>query len=270
MNKKIMAIALAMVFIATAFTACKKELETMKINGGEYPVYRDDKGELVINEENKIAVLVTDRQNQEVVTEEGGEPQTYWVYMNKDTVGDGYIQGKDYTLNVPDGWEGSEKGRVFKKRTDEKCYIEFRYLAKLKSGETLESILEKQDETNETIAEALKDEAQMKALMEKTPEQAEAIKSFIGSECTFEKKTATISKDNIPCTVRVTKIVNASGKLVQYAEDYYFVHNGMLYMVKYTCLEGVGYDETFDFGQYLKNGFTFRPNDKTETTTKAK
>lgn len=268
MNKKIMAIALAMVFIATAFTACKKEIETMKISGGEYPVYRDDDGELVINEENKIAILVTDRQNQEVVTEEGGEPQTYWLPMNVDTIGDGFIQGKNYKLNIPDGWEGSEKGRIFKKRTDEKCYIEFRYLAKLKSGETLDSILEQQDQVNDTLAEAMKDEAQMNALMEQKPELTEAIKSFIGSECTFEKKTATISKDNIPCTVRVTKIVNASGKLVQYAEDYYFVHDGLLYEVKYTCLEGVGYDDSFNFGSYLKNGFTFRPNNKTETTTK--
>ena len=53
MNKKILALALAIVFIATAFTACKKELETMKINGGEYPVYRDDKGELLTNAEPK-------------------------------------------------------------------------------------------------------------------------------------------------------------------------------------------------------------------------
>ena len=40
-------------------------------------------------------------------------------------------------------------------------------------------------------------------------------------------------------------------------------------MVKYTCLEGKGYDESFSFAQYLSDGFTFKPDSaKTETTTK--
>ena len=58
MNKKIIAAALAIVFVATAFTACKKEIETMKIYGNEYPVYRDDNGELVYNDENYFLIFI--------------------------------------------------------------------------------------------------------------------------------------------------------------------------------------------------------------------
>ena len=146
MNKKIIALALAIVFVATAFVACKKEVETMKIYGNEYPVYRDDEGELIYNENNEIAILVTDRQNEEVITYEGGEPQTYWLPMDTDVVGDGFVQGNNYKLKVPSGWEGNEFGKVEKKRTDGKCYIEFKYLAKVEAGKTLDDMLLTQDE----------------------------------------------------------------------------------------------------------------------------
>ncbi len=270
MNKKIIALALAIVFIVTAFTACKQKIETMKIGGGEYPVYKDDKGELVVNEKNEMAILVTDRQNKEVITYENGEPQTYWLPMNMETIGDGFIQGKNYKLNIPSGWEGNENGRVEKKRTDGKCYIKFAYLAKVKSGETLDTILKTQDETNEILAKALKDEAKMNQLIQQNPDKAEEFKAIIGSECTIDKSTATISKDNIPCAVRVTKVVNPSGKILQYAEDYYFISDGKLYSVRYACDGGEGYDSSFNFGQYLKDGFTFKAEkaEKPETTTK--
>ena len=269
MNKKIIGLALAIVFVATAFVACKKEVETMKIYGNEYPVYRDDEGELIYNENNEIAILVTDRQNEEVITYEGGEPQTYWLPMDTDVVGDGFVQGNNYKLKVPSGWEGNEFGKVEKKRTDGKCYIEFKYLAKVEAGKTLDDMLLTQDEYNETIAEFLKDEAKMNKLIEENPDQAEAFKAYIGSDFTYKKDTATITRDGLKCAVRTVKIVNASGKLVQYAEDYYFIADGKLYMVKYTCLEGKGYDESFSFAQYLSDGFTFKPDSaKTETTTK--
>lgn len=278
MNKKIIAAALAIVFIATTFTACKfpnikswfkKDIETMKIGGREYPVYRDENGDLVYNEENDIAVLVTDRQNNEVVTYEDGEPQTYWLPMDKDTVHDSLVQGSDYTLKIPSGWEGSEYGRVFKKRTDEKCYIEFRFLKKVKSGDTLDSLLKTQDDTNDLLADALKDEEVMNKIIKENPAQAEAFKTFIGTECTYGKSTATITKDALKCAVRTVKIVNASGELVQYSEDYYFIHDEKLYTVRYACIEGEGYDDSFSFSQYLSDGFTFKPDKKTtESTTK--
>ena len=262
MNKKIIAAALALIFVATAFTACKKEIETMKIYGNEYPVYRDENGELVYNENNEIAILVTDRQNNEVVTEKGGEPQTYWLQMDKDVVHDGYVQGSNYKLTVPSGWEGNEYGKVEKKKTDGKCYIEFKYLAKVEKDETLEDKLKQQDEYNETIAAVLKDEAKMNQLIAENPDQADAFKAYVGSNFTYEKNTATITKDSLNCEVRIVKIVDASGKLVQYAEDYYFISDGKLYMVKYTCLEGEGYDSSFNFAQYLADGFTFKPEKK--------
>ena len=253
MNKKIMAIALAMVFIATAFTACKKEIETMKISGGEYPVYRDDKGELVINDGNEIAILVTDRQNQEVITEEGGEPQTYWLPMNVDTIGDGFIQGKNYKLNIPDGWTGSKYGRVVKNNTDDKCYIKFTKHTDLKKDETIETYLDALDSESEAIGEKINDSVAMAELIKKNPSFA----AYEECKYTLEKKE-TVLPGSINSHVRIHKIEDKDGKVVHYAENYFFVAKGEVYAVEYACVDGIGYDESFRFADYLRNNFTFK------------
>lgn len=257
MNKKILALALAIVFIATAFTACKQEYEMMKIGGKEYPVYRDDEGELVINDRNEAAVLVTD-ENNEIITYENGEDQTRWVPLVNDYVNDDFVQGKNFKLSIPDGWEGTGFGKVTKKNTDNKCYIEFKQLRKLKTGETIEGLLKVQDENDMLVGEALKDEAKMQEIIKQNPLQAEAIKALIGSTYTLDKKTASITKDSIRCDVRIHKIVNSSGTVVQYIENYYFVSKDTVYQLNYVCLEGKGYDESFNFAQYISDGFTFR------------
>ena len=71
MNKKILAVALAILFIATAFTACKTKLDMTEINGTEFPLLTDKNGETIINEDNQVAVIVTDRDG-EVITYENG------------------------------------------------------------------------------------------------------------------------------------------------------------------------------------------------------
>ena len=157
MNKKILALALAIVFIATAFTACKKGPELTEINGNEYPLAQDDNGETIINEENQIAVLVTDRNN-EVLTYEDGENQTHWVQINGPLLMEDKIQTKEYSLGIPEGWEGDEiGGRVIKKGTDSKCYIQVKKMATLTGEETLDTYLEQVDAQNTAIAETFDD-----------------------------------------------------------------------------------------------------------------
>ena len=214
MNKKVFAVALIIVSIATMFTACKKyDLE--KINGKEYAVYKDDSDNTVVNDENKVAVLVTD-EDGEVITYENGEEQTRWVQNHNDTVLKDKVLGTNYTMGIPSGWEGSEFGKVIKKKTDKKCYIEFKQLKKLGLEDTLKGLLEVQDENDMLIGNALKDEAKMQEIIKQNPSQEDAIKGLIGSTYTLDKKTVSITKDAIPCEVRIHKIVNASGKIILY------------------------------------------------------
>ncbi len=253
MNKKILALALAIVFIATAFTACKKGPELTEINGNEYPLAQDANGETIINEENQIAVLVTDRNN-EVLTYADGENQTHWVQINGPLVMDDKIQTKEYSLGIPEGWEGNETaGRVIKKGTDSKCYIQVMKVATLTDEESLDTYLEQVDAQNTAIAETFEDEEQMNALIEKNPEFA----TYKGCKYTVAKNAAMISA-GLNAQVRVNKIVDKSGKIIHFAENYYFVANKSIYKLDYICEGGTGYNDEFDFRQYISEGFTFK------------
>lgn len=238
MNKKILALALAIVFIATAFTACKQEYEMMKIGGKEYPIARDKEGNTIINEQNQIAILVTD-SNEEVIKYENGEDQTYWVQLHSDLVSDDSIQNKDYKLGVPEGWTGLETGRITKNGTDDKCCIYFGYVTKVTKETTLETILEKLNEENAAAAAELERQ---------------------GQTVEIDEKTVTVTDKNISCNFLAYKITDENGKVIHYAENGLFEANKVIYQIAYVCMGGEGYDETFNFEQYVRENFTFKGN----------
>ncbi len=235
MNKKILAIALAIVFIATAFTACKRGPELTKINGNEYPLATNKDGETIINEDNQIAVLVTD-ENNEVITYESGEDQTHWMQINGPMVIGDSVQTKLYTLGAPNGWEALENGRVEKKNTDSKCYIHFLQNSTVAKFDDFETYIATIDSQNEEVAAAM-----------------EAKDYKVESE-----SSSTTLQSNLNCVVRKYKITDASGNLFHYAENYYFESNGKIYSVNYVCEDGKGYDSSFNFAQYLAQGFKFK------------
>ena len=253
MSKKILALALAIVFIATAFTACKKGPELTEINGVEYPLAVDKNGETIINEENQIAVLVTDKNN-EVLTYADGENQTHWLQINGPLVVEGRVQTKEYSLGIPKGWQGEENnGRVVKDGTDGKCYIQVVKMKNLKAEETLELYLETIDAQNNAVAEAFEDEEQMDALIAKNPE----IEMYKGCRYTVAKSSATIGS-GLHAQSRINKIVDKDGNLIHFAENYYFVNDGTVYKVDYICEGGKGYDGSFNFAEYLTEAFIFK------------
>jgi hypothetical protein len=253
MNKKILALALALVFIATAFTACKKGPELTEINGEEYPLAQNANGETIINEDNQIAVLVTDK-NKEVLTYSDGENQTHWLQINGPLVIQDRVQTKEYSLGIPKGWQGNEiSGKVTKDGTDGKCYIQLMKVDSLKGETTIETYLEEVDAQNTAIAEAFEDEEQMDALIAQYPGYA----AYKGCKYTFAKNTAMISS-GLNANVRVHKIVDKNGEVIHFAENYYFVANKSIYKLDYICEGGTGYDDEFNFRQYISESFTFK------------
>lgn len=254
MNKKILALALAIVFIATAFTACKRGPELTKINGMELPLETNKDGETIINEDNQIAVLVTDRDN-EVLTYADGENQTYWVQINGPLVIEDKVQTKECTLGIPSGWEGdSISGRVIKKNTDGKCYIQLTKMKTLKDKESLDAYLEGIDAQNTAIAEAFADEEQMNTLIEQNP----SFETFRGCTYSVAKSTAVLTSKTLNCQVRVNKITDKDGNVIHFAENYYFVADKTIYKLDYICEEGKGYKDNFNFRNYIAEGFTFK------------
>ncbi len=251
MNKKILAVALALLFVVTAFTACKSKLDMTEINGNEYPLMTDKDGETVVNEENQVAVLVTDREG-EVLTYADGEDQTYWLQLDGDYVSDDMVQGKLYRFGVPKGWTGNKYGRVEKNKTDGNCYIKFTTHQKLEDKETLESYLEAIDSNNDAVAEAINDPVQLAELIKNNPSFAK----YKDGKCTIEKSTGTIF-GGISVEIRVFKIVDKDEKVIHYAENYYFVSGETVYSVDYACEGGEGYDTDFNFASYLDKNFKF-------------
>ena len=252
MNKKILALALAIVFVATAFTACKKTPELTKINGKEYPLETNKDGNTIINDENQIAVIVTDK-NGEAIKAGDGENQTHWLQINGPIVIEGKVQSGKYSLGIPSGWEGEEiSGRVVKKGTDGDCYIQVKKIRKLEKGESLETYLEQIDAQNTAIAEAFADEEQMAALVAQNPDY----EAFVGSKYTVAENSVLLP-DGTHSLSRVNKIVNKDGDIIHYAENYYFLDGKEIYKLDYICENGNGYDEGFSFPQYIEEHFTY-------------
>lgn len=253
MNKKILALALAIVFVATAFTACKKTPELTEINGKEYPLETNKDGNTIINDENQIAVIVTDK-NGEAIKVGDGENQTHWLQINGPIVIEGKVQSGNYSFGIPSGWEGEEiSGRVVKSGTDGDCYIQIMKVKTLDTDEKLETYLEQIDAQNTAIAEAFNDEEQMATLIAANPSYEE----FAGCQYTVAEGSVLLP-GGMHSLSRVNKIVNKDGKLLHYAENYYFLDGKDVYKVDYICENGNGYDETFDFPQYLEEHFTYK------------
>ncbi len=242
MNKKIIALALALAIlcIATAFTACKRGPELTEINGNEYPLATNKDGETIINQDNQIAVLVTDRDN-EVITYENGEDQTHWMQITGPMIIGDRVQTEQYTLGIPKGWEANNGGRVIKKGTDEKCYIHFIQNSTIMKQGSLENYIENLDKQNEEVAAAMEKE---------------------GYKVETTEDTASITMDNYSAVIRTYKITDSSGNVLQYAENYYFVADARIYSINYVCEEGKGYDDKINFAEYIAQNFEFRSEEK--------
>lgn len=252
MEKKIIAIALVLVVMVTAFVGCGQKYKTTKVGNKEYLLHTDAEGNTIIKDDKLVAV-VTDRDG-EIITYENGENQTYYVPIPGSLVIDGIVRGDNFTLNILDGWTSTDYNIIFKDKTDNKCYIKFEKIVKeLKKDETLATYLEKVDKNNQDIIDAFSNDELMDKLVKDNP----AVEKFRDCTFTIEKGETVISKDNIPCQFRINKIVDKDGNVVHYVENYYIVLNKAIYKLDYACEDGVGYDEEFDFKSYANQNFTF-------------
>jgi len=237
MNKKIIAILLVFTLVITCFVACQKQkYETTKIGGQDVLLATDEEGNTIINDDNQFVAVVTDSEG-EILTYADGEEQTYFIQISGSWVADGYIQNKNYKLSIPEGWRGTEDDKIVKIGTEDDCYIHFVENKTLGENETYAEFLEAMDQQNELLIEGFKKE---------------------GYTLTVDRKSTTIGTSGTKYEWYAYKIVDANGEVLHYAENYFFIAAETIYSVNYVCQNGVGYDETFNFGEYLKTGFTFK------------
>lgn len=251
MEKKIIAIALVLVVMVTAFVGCGQKYKTTKVGNNEYLLETDAEGNTIIKDDQLVAV-VTDR-NGEIITYENGENQTYYVNIPGSVVIDGVVRGDNFKLNILKGWTSTDFDRIYKDKTDNKCFIQFSETYVLKGKETFEDAFIETDKANKEIVDVINDEEALKELVKTNPDAAK----YLGGKCTVNTGTTTFTSNAYPCKTYVYKIVDAKGNVVHYGESYYFLVEKTIYCVSYTCMDGVGYDESFNFGSYIKQNFTF-------------
>ena len=227
MSKKILALALAIVFVATAFTACKKGPELTEVNGKEYPLATDKDGQTVINDENQIAVLVTDRNN-EVLTYENGENQTYWIDVPKEIV-----EGEDYSLEPGKDWvykglisgygkKGQENDIILKVAEFENQYGD------------LDTYIEETEKASEEYIEKLKE-------------------SFPDTKYTITD--GVVTSKSIPCKIVELEIKDAKGEVFHYGYLAHFVYNKRIITLEYAC-QNYSYEKT-DVLELFNKSFKF-------------
>lgn len=247
MSKKIIAVALALVCVATVFTACHQKLNTYKIGGKDVAVVTDVDGNIVIDDENRLCAIVTDREG-EIVTYENKEPQTYWIQLDNSFVADNTVYTPVFVMKGLDGWEFNPLGAIEKKKTNGQCQISCSLImVKDYEDKNLDEYLEYRDELN----------VEAKALYEKE-----------GYKISVEKKAVEVTADKIPMVYYKEIIYNPDGTYANYSESLYFQYGKTTdkYCIQYKSANGVGVDDKFDFIEFVNSNFTVRP-EKEETTT---
>ena len=252
MEKKIIALALVLVLMVTAFVGCGQKHKTTKVNGQDLLLETGADGEIV-TKDDQFVVVVTDRDG-EIITYENGENQTYYVDIPGSMVMDGYTFGEHYKIKLLDGWTATDYDIIYKDGTDGKSYIKLSMaVKKFGKGEDINTYLEKVDAQDQQIIDTFADEKAMAELIKTNPD----IAKFDGCTYTVEKKFTTITKDNISCQARVHKAVDKDGKVIHYVENYYFMSEGTLFKLDYACEDGAGYDADFNFQGYAAKNVTF-------------
>ncbi len=246
MSKKIIALALALVTIATVFTACQKEFDIYKIAGDDVAVVTDEDGKVVVDDENRLCAIVTDRDG-EIITYENKEPQTHWIALKNAFIADNTVYTPAFVMEGIKGWEFSPTGALEKNKTNGKCKISCSFVAEKDYLDvTLDEYIEIYDQRN---AEAL-------ALFEKE-----------GYKVSVEKKFLEVTTKKIPMVYYNSIIYNKDGTIANYSESLYFSFGETdKYIIQYVSSEGVGLDEDFNFIDFVNSNFKVREFKEEDTT----
>lgn len=234
MNKKIIAAFCIVILMISVLSACGKNKGYLQAEDSEGYVrafVTDKNGETVLNEDGEVRVYVTNSSG-EIIKDENGVPRESSVAAPKNTVNkDGSVTSGIFTLPAISGWEGTDTGKLIKKGTEGNCYI----FADYQTNETKESTFALMTDKVITDNQALIDAINKGDY--KDDGFAEA-----------EMKTDRFNFHGYNAVYMSFTIFNTGNEVIHHAETIYFVNtDGEVYVVNYVCLNGVGYDASFDF-----------------------
>ncbi|MCR4593864.1 MAG: hypothetical protein K5761_02275 [Clostridiales bacterium] len=245
MEKKIIAVVSILVIMLSVFSACAKKIYTRSINGEEYAVVTDENGELITNSFGRIAMYVTNEDGK-LVTDPDKEPVVNYFEVATDVIaGDGNIVKNGFRINIPDGWKADDaSGRVYKDKTDSKCYIEV--------VKAYEEDKEASDSDETASFRSYVDQMTLynKELIGKI-NSGEADDDKISDAKMTEKKLDKLPEGITDSAVIQYIMYDKDGNVVHYAENIYLEsEDKVIYELVYVNVDGVGYNPDFDFEKW--------------------
>ena len=226
MQKRILALALAVILIAASFAGCgKKKNMVVSKDGKEYEAVINDNGHKIYNQEGNVAVYEKD-DNGKYVKNDKGEKTTMYVIQP-----DEVFYGQTYENNLlaftmkDKSWELVGSGRFAKKDTEGQVYIAVTDLGGIPEGFV----------DVYTYANDSANSKENVALREALTEQG------MKMETTVEKVTVTSAM--LPAAMETSTIFNADGSVRYYAAAIVFLHDAHLLHINYVCGDMKFYDE---------------------------
>lgn len=220
MEKKIIAVACALLMLVMAFTACGKVIVTGD-NGIEYEAVTDEEGNTVVNEDGEILVYVTDGDG-DYIEDANGEPQTNVIDFPSVIAGDGIVETPYYTLTVPEGWTAEDDGRLVRDDNGS-TYIQITRLGEA-GGVTPQAYVEARQGMIDGVVSQLQ------------ADYPDTAVTYASHAFTAQQLDSYVAELRAP---------QSDGTMFYYAMNIYFVYDGYLYKVDYICSNG-SYDATFD------------------------
>ncbi len=237
MQKKIIAACCLTVAVTLIFTACGNKYQMIETNGVLHPVVTDAEGNTEVNEDGQIAVYVTDSSG-DVVTNSDGSVQKNYVDFPDVIVDGNSVETLDYKFTMPSDFEPNDMGVFYKKGTDSNCSakVVFVQTADADSGETAETVFNENAALNEEYIE------QVKATY---PDAVMNVEQGALADGTQYYAAEYIIKDE-------------TGAVIHYAYSAYFGVGDSVYLANYVCINGIGYDESFDFRTVVENDIVIK------------
>ena len=234
MKKKIIAIVMVTVLIATCFAACKKKGITITdTQGNTYICVTDKEGNTVLDEDGNIKVYETDA-NGKVVKDENGNEKSVAVTFPNAIVNGEVLETPFIKLVLPTGWTSDDAGVAYKDGDENSTLKVSRVEPLQNTGGFDELYNEKKEEAAKIVG----------SVIEKNPKS-----TLEFSECELTDK-------KIQGGVIEFKYVDETGKVAWHTVDIYYAHGSYFYNIHFDCRNT--YDENFNIIDMLNKNLTIK------------
>lgn len=187
-----------------------KQLDSSKyaiqmIDGKAVIVVLGADGKAIINDKNQIQIVVLD-ENNNIVYDKNGNPQTTWLDMKTPYVGVDGIVTPEFKISIPTGWQSHLSGKLVKTDTP-------------KTNMIMCTLIQHENYDDMSLAEFLKTHGE-------NQKKSHANYDRLGFKVQFEQKNITFSDAKIPAVYCKEVIHNKNGGLTNYSEVIYFEMDG--------------------------------------------